>query len=356
MDRKQQRLEKIGLDPKITAKAVGLRYITHQQAGYKREKVKNGFIFKDWDGKKVVDKKLLERFKKLVIPPAYEQVWISPAENTHLQFTGIDAKGRKQYRYHPEWNKIRNEAKFYRLRRFAEALPAIRKQVEIDLNQKGLPFEKVLALVVKLIELTHIRIGNAEYSKLYGSFGLTTLRDKHVKFEGSEVNFIFKGKKGIQHNINLRSRKLATLVKRCKDIPGKELFQYYDDSGKRHSVESGDVNQYLKNITGEDFTAKDFRTWAGSVHALCSLKQMEIADKEKIIKKNIIQAIDEVARKLGNTRTVCKKYYIHPIVFHSYEKGTLYQYEVEESLDNGLLPEEKLLVKVLDTENMSVLS
>lgn len=356
MNNRQQRLEKIGLDPKITAKTVGLCYVNNQEAGFSRLRTKNGFVFKDGDGKKVVDKKLLERFRKLVIPPAYEQVWISPAENTHLQFTGIDAKGRKQYRYHPEWNKIRNEAKFYRLRKFAKALPAIRKQVEIDLNQKGLPYEKVLALVVKLIELTHIRIGNTEYSKLYGSFGLTTLQDKHVKFKGSEVNFIFKGKKGVQHHINLRSRKLTTLVKRCKDIPGKELFQYYDDSGKRHSVESGDVNQYLKNITGEDFTAKDFRTWAGSVHALCTLKQMEKADQEQICKKNIIQAIDEVARKLGNTRTVCKKYYIHPIVFYSYEKGTLYQYQIEESLDNGLLPEEKLLVKILDTENMSVLS
>jgi DNA topoisomerase-1 len=356
MNRKQQRLEKIGLDPKITAKAVGLRYVNNQQAGFSRLRTKAGFIFKDWDGKKVTDKNLLERFKKLVIPPAYEDVWISPSENTHLQFTGIDAKGRKQYRYHPQWNKIRNEAKFYRLRKFAEALPDIRKQVEIDLNRKGLPFEKVLALVVKLIELTHIRIGNAEYSKLYGSFGLTTLRDKHVKFKGNEVNFIFKGKKGVQHNINLQSRKLAALVKKCKDIPGKELFQYYDDEGKHYSVESGDVNQYLKSITGEDFTAKDFRTWAGSIHALCALKQMEKSDKEQISKKNIIQAIDEVAHKLGNTRTVCKKYYIHPIVLHSYEKGTLYEYDIEEDLEDSLLPEEKLLVKILDTENMSALS
>ncbi|WP_026903019.1 DNA topoisomerase IB [Pedobacter glucosidilyticus] len=356
MNKQQKILAKIGLDPKITAKAIGLRYINNQQAGYNRFKTKSGFLYKDEDGKKVTDKKLLERFKKLVIPPAYEHVWISPSENTHLQFTGIDAKGRKQYRYHPEWNKIRNEAKFYRLRKFAEALPHIRKQVETDLNRKGLPFEKVLALVVKLIELTHIRIGNAEYSKLYGSFGLTTLRDKHVKFTGNKVNFIFKGKKGVQHNINLQSRKLATLVKRCKDIPGKELFQYYDDEGKHYRVESGDVNQYLKSITGEDFTAKDFRTWAGSVHALCTLKQMEKADQEQICKKNIVQAIDEVARKLGNTRTVCKKYYIHPIVFHSYEKGTLYQYDIDEDLEDSLLPEEKLLVKILDSENMSVLS
>lgn len=352
MNRFQKKLEKIGSDVKVTAKAIGLRYIEDRKGGYYRVKEGETFSYYDADGKKVRDKELLERFKKLVIPPAYQDVWISPAENTHLQFTGFDQKGRKQYRYHPEWNRIRNHAKFYRLRRFAEVVPLIRKRTEEDLRKKGLPFEKVLALIVRLMELTNIRIGNESYSKLYGSFGLTTLKDKHVQLNSSEVKFAFKGKKGIYHEISLKSSRLAQLVRKCKEIPGKELFQYYDEDGNRRSVDSGDVNNYIKAITGEDFTAKDFRTWAGSVQALCSLKAMGMFEKEADCKKNIVKAIDEVAKKLGNTRTVCKKYYVHPTVISAYEGGRLQIYKVRKSSNSLFTDEEKLLIKILESEQL----
>lgn len=350
MNRLEAKLLKIGRDSKTTAKAVGLRYVEDRTKGYYRKKVGKGFSYVDHENQTVKDKELLERFKSLIIPPAYADVWISPYENSHLQFTGYDAKGRKQYRYHADWNSIRNQAKFYRMRNFANALPEIRKQVEKDLRRKGLPFEKVMALVVKLIELTHIRIGNESYSKLYGSFGLTTLKDRHVKFKGSIANFTFKGKKGIYHKIELRSKKLANLIKKCQDIPGKELFQYYDADGKHYSIGSGDVNNYLKEITGEDFTAKDFRTWAGSVHALCAFKKLEEIEPQKETKKNIVKVIDYVAKKLGNTRTVCKKYYIHPSVIASYEKGNLHKYSVSSSPKTLLTAVERLLLKLLDKE------
>lgn len=353
MNRLQKKLEKIGSDPKITAKAIGLRYTEDRNKGYYRKRNDKEFYYVDADEKLIEGEELLQRFKKLVVPPAYEEVWIAPHENNHLQFTGYDVKGRKQYRYHADWNKIRNQAKFYRLRRFAEALPGIRKKVDEDLNRKGLPFEKVLALVVKLIELTNIRIGNEAYSKLYGSFGLTTLKDKHVKFTGARVNFSFKGKKGVYHDIDLQSKRLANLVRRCQEIPGKELFQYYDDDGNHYRVESGDVNTYLKEITGEDFTAKDFRTWAGSVQALCALKEMGAFEKESDCKKNIVTAIDNVAKQLGNTRTVCKKYYVHPTVISAYENGSLHIYKSRKSSNQSLTDQEKLLVKILDEENMA---
>ncbi len=353
MTRLEQKLKKIGSDSKITAKAAGLRYIEDRTKGYYRKKYGEGFKYEDDQGTPVTDEELLERFKKLVIPPAYTDVWIAPFENNHLQFTGYDAKGRKQYRYHTAWNSIRNQAKFYRLRRFADTLPTIRKRVEKDLNRKGLPFEKVLALVVKLIEITHIRIGNESYSKLYGSFGLTTLKDRHVKLKGPDVKFAFKGKKGVYHEIELHSKKLANMVKKCRDIPGKELFQFYDEEGKHQSIDSGDVNHYLKEITGEDFTAKDFRTWAGSVHALCAFKELGEYEKQADGKKNIVKVIDDVAKKLGNTRSVCKKYYVHPSVISSYEKGKLHKYKLKSTTNTNLSTEEKLLVKLLEEETLA---
>ncbi|HEY0091848.1 MAG TPA: DNA topoisomerase IB, partial [Flavobacterium sp.] len=261
MNRLLAKLEKIGRDPKVTAKAVGLRYYANSAKGFYRVRTSDGFEYVDENGSPVTDEETLLRIKKLVIPPAWEDVWISPFEHGHLQVTGIDLKGRKQYRYHSDWNKIRNQSKFFRLRRFASALPKIRAQVDADLAKPDLPYEKVVALVVRLIELTNIRIGNDAYKKLYGSFGLTTLRDKHVQFDKSGIIFEFVGKKGVKHKIKLQSRKLAGLVKKCKDIPGHELFQYYDPSGVPHTIGSADVNTYLKKITEEDFTAKDFRSW-----------------------------------------------------------------------------------------------
>ena len=349
----KKRLEKIGNDPKVTAKAVGLRYSLNCSKGYYRKRKPNGFSYIDHDGNKITEKEVLERIKKLVIPPAWENVWISPYENGHLQVTGNDAKGRKQYRYHPEWTKIRNQSKFYRLRRFALALPSIREQVDKDLNRKGLPYEKVVALVIKLIELTNIRIGNDAYKKLYGSFGLTTLRDKHVKFEKSTVWFDFTGKKGIKHKIKLQSRRLANLVKKCRDIPGYELFQYYDDDGKHHSIGSGDVNAYLKEVTGEDFTAKDFRAWAGSLNALCAFHEIGEHTSITDCKKKIVNVLDSVAQKLGNTRTVCKKYYVHPTVIASYEKGSIWNYRPDSILAENLNAEEQALLNLLTSEDIA---
>lgn len=354
MSRLLTKLEKIGRDPKITAKAVGLRYSLKSDKGYYRKRKANGFSYTDESGKTVKDKEALERIKTLVIPPAWESVWISPFENGHLQVTGIDTKGRKQYRYHPNWNKIRNQSKFFRLRRFAEALPHIREQVDKDLARKGLPREKVIALVVKLIELTNIRIGNDAYKKLYGSFGLTTLRDKHVKFDGAIVEFDFVGKKGVKHKIKLQSRRMANLVKKCRDIPGQELFQYYDDAGNHHAIGSGDVNHYIKEISGEDFTAKDFRAWAGSLNALCAFHELGEFSSESDCKKKIVNVLDSVAQKLGNTRTVCRKYYVHPTVIASYEKGTIWNYNSEDHTNIGELnAKEKALLDLLSTEDIA---
>ena len=354
MNRLHSKLEKIGRDPKITAKAVGLRYSANVGKGYFRVRKKDTFVFVDENNKVVKDKDILLRIKSLVLPPAWENVWVSPYENGHLQATGIDTKGRKQYRYHSQWNKIRNQSKFYRLRRFAHALPLIREQVEKDLNRKGMPYEKVVALVVRLIEMTNIRIGNDAYKKLYGSFGLTTLSDDHVTIDSNKIFFEFVGKKGVHHKISLQSRKLANLVKKCRDIPGQDLFQYYDDNGNHHTIGSHDVNQYLKDITSEDFTAKDFRVWAGSVNALCAFHEVGEAQNQTDCKRKIVQVLDTVAAKLGNTRTVCRKYYVHPTVIAAYEKERISAYAVEQNIsDNKLNPEEEALVRLLESESIA---
>ena len=358
MNRMPEKLEKIGRDPKITAKAVGLRYVADSTPGYTRKKSGKGWSYYNPDGGLVKDKELANRFNKLVIPPAYTNVWISPHENSHLQFTGTDAAGRKQYRYHPDWNKIRNQSKYHRLQTFAAHLPAIRKQVDKDLNRPNLDHDKVVALVVRLMELTSIRVGNESYKKLYGSFGLTTLMDRHVKIEGSAINFDFKGKKGVYHKVALHSVKLARLVKQCRDIPGKELFQYYHADGQRCSLGSGDVNTYLKEITGEDFTAKDFRTWAGSVSALYAFKEVGEFETVTECRKKIVSVLDEVALNLGNTRTVCKKYYVHPTVIKSYEEGTIFKYitgldERKDLKAAELNTAEKALLEILENEKLA---
>jgi DNA topoisomerase-1 len=352
MNRLQSKLEKIGRDPKSTAKSVGLRYSVNISKGYYRHKNDDGFFYVDENGRKIRAKAIIERIQKLVLPPAWQDVWISPHENGHLQATGTDAKGRKQYRYHSQWNKIRNQSKFHRLHSFAKALPIIRKQVDADLERRGLPYEKVVALVVKLIEMTNIRIGNDAYKKLYGSFGLTTLQDKHVKFEKSKVWFEFVGKKGIKHKMSLQSKKLANLIKKCKDIPGQDLFQYYDDDGKHCCIGSTDVNNYLKNITGEDFTAKDFRAWAGSVNALECFRKLERPETQTEYRRKVVEVLDEVASNLGNTRAVCKKYYVHPTVLAAFEKGHISKYQPN-TRKHQLNPEEYALVELLENEKIA---
>jgi DNA topoisomerase-1 len=349
MTRLEAKLEKIASDGSVTAKTVGLRYCVNCDKGFYRIRNKTGFHYIDETNDKVQSKEILERISKLVIPPAWENVWISPYENGHLQATGIDAKGRKQYRYHANWSKIRNQSKFYRLQNFADTLPKIRKQVEKDLARNGLPYEKVVALVIKLIEITNIRIGNEAYKKLYGSFGITTMQDKHIKFVNSEMFFEFTGKKGIKHKIKLSSKKLANLVQKCKDIPGQDLFQYYDYLGNRKSIGSTDINNYLKKITNQDFTAKDFRVWAGSVNALNAFQQSKSPETASETKHKIIEVLDEVASKLGNTRTVCKKYYVHPNVIAAYEKGSIWNYSTKRNTDRFSSPEYSL-VKLLKKE------
>jgi DNA topoisomerase-1 len=345
-------IRKLIKDSVKTAEAVNLVYVSDTDAGINR--VKKGDKFEYLLGnKKVTDEEELIRIKSLVIPPAWENVWICAKENGHLQVTGIDVRGRKQYKYHPLWNSLRNHTKFYRLYAFGVALPDMRIKMEQHLALPGLPQEKVLAAVVSLMERTNIRIGNSEYEKIYGSYGLTTMKDKHVKVQGNQIKFSFKGKKGIYHDINLQSKRLARIVKQCQDIPGKELFQYVDEEGVRRDVDSGMVNEYIKSISGGDFTAKDFRTWAGTVQALLAFKDMGFSETQTETKRNIVAALDIVSKLLGNTRTVCKKYYVHPIILSLYESKTLEKYTEQldelEVNDNksDLTKEEKILMNIL---------
>ncbi|MES2544173.1 MAG: DNA topoisomerase IB [Bacteroidota bacterium] len=352
MDRLHSKLQKIENNPLITAKVAGLRYYCNCTKGYFRKKNKNSFIYYNENDELLRNPEILERIKKLVIPPAWENVWISPYDNGHLQATGIDTKGRKQYRYHQNWNKIRNQSKFFRLRGFGSALPLIRKQVEKDLLKKDLCYEKVIALVIKLIDMTNIRIGNDAYKKLYGSFGITTFQDKHVKFKDSTIQFEFIGKKGIKHKISLQSKKLATLVKKCKDIPGQDLFQYYDASGNTHCIGSADINNYLKNISNQEYTAKDFRAWSGTINALSEFQEATVPESQTETKQKIIEVLDKVAHKLGNTRTVCKKYYVHPTVIAAYEKGTVWNYKTKKS-NVFFNAQEYSLIKLLEKEKIA---
>jgi DNA topoisomerase-1 len=343
---------KLDKDYSEAAKMADLLYVSDRDPGITRQKKGAGFAYTDGD-KPVTDENTLQRIKKLVIPPAWTNVWICRKAAGHIQATGFDAKGRKQYRYHPDWQVLRNETKFHRLYEFGKVLPSIRLRVEEDLGKKELSEDRVLATVVSVMERTFIRVGNDDYEKLYGSYGLTTLKDKHVKVDGSTVQFSFKGKKGIYHNITLRNRKLARLVQMCRDIPGKELFQYFDEKGERHSVDSGMVNRYIKEASGGDFTAKDFRTWAGTLHILQTFRALDYPSSESDCKKNILAALDEVSHKLGNTRTVCKKYYVHPGIIRLYEEQSLDKYLKEldaiEKNDHltGLTSEERVLMKIL---------
>lgn len=307
------------------AKVVRLVYVHDSMPGIVRIRKGKGFAYLDAMQKRI-GKEHIQRIKKLAIPPAWTRVWICPLENGHIQATGYDVRLRKQYRYHTVWNAARNETKFHRLYEFGKILPAIRLRVERDLARKDLCREKVLAAVISLMERTYIRIGNEDYEKLYGSYGITTLKDKHVAIEGNALRFSFVGKKKVAHNITLRNKRLANVIKQCRDIPGQELFQYYDSQGDRHGIDSGMVNDYIRQAAGADFTAKDFRTWAGSLNLLRSLKSLGEAVTNTARKKNVLLALDEVSRKLGNTRTVCRKYYVHPDLIGLYENNLLDKY------------------------------
>ncbi|GGH64704.1 DNA topoisomerase-1 [Filimonas zeae] len=338
------------------ASVVKLVYVNDNLPGIVRVKKGKNFSYLYRD-KPLTDEMQLERIRKLAIPPAWENVWICALPNGHIQATGKDTRNRKQYRYHALWQVVRNETKFHHMYEFGKALPALRLQVERDMALPGLSEAKVLATVVSLMERTFIRVGNSEYEKLNGSYGLTTLKDKHVQIHGSEMKFAFTGKKGIDHEITLKNRRLAKAVQQCRDIPGKELFQYYDAEGNRHPVDSGMVNRYIQAATGQDFTAKDFRTWAGSLLALHTLCAAGEALTETEGKRAVNTMLDEVSKKLGNTRTVCKKYYVHPGLIQLYQDKKLQRYlkeldDLEEPDETaGLTGEEEVLMKVLKAIN-----
>jgi DNA topoisomerase I len=341
------------VDPPAAAEQAGLVYVSDEEPGIRRRRAGKGFTFRNPDGSPVRDVATLQRIRSLAIPPAYTDVWICPDLDGHLQATGRDACGRKQYRYHPRWREVRDGTKFNRMIEFGRALPIIRDRVAHDMARRGLPREKVLATIVNLLENTLIRIGNTSYSRDNDSYGLTTLQDEHVEIGNGGLRFEFKGKSGKTWRLKLRDRRVARIVKSCQDLPGQHLFQYLDDDGERHGVTSQDVNDYLREITGRDFTAKDFRTWAGTVLAAMALQEFEAFDTKAAAKRNLKSAIDRVAARLGNTPTICRKCYVHPDVLDCYLEGHLVEQirvEAEKDLSDGLddlKPEEAAVLAFL---------
>jgi DNA topoisomerase-1 len=336
-----------------SARQAGLRYVSDNMPGITREKSGHGFRYRYPIGAIVREPEVLNRIKSLAIPPAWTDVWICPDPAGHLQATGRDAKKRKQHRYHARWREVRDETKYGRMITFAKALRKIRKKVMRDLSLAGLSRNKVLAAVVRLLEVSLIRVGNEEYARDNESFGLTTMRDRHVDVNGSTVQFHFRGKAGKWHTVDIRDRRLAKIVKSCQDLPGQELFQYVDEKGNHQDVKSTDVNDYLREISGQDFTAKDFRTWAGTVLGAMALREFEQFDSKTQAKKNIVQAIENVAERLGNTPAVCRKCYVHPDIIDAYLDGTLVRtlkQRAEEQLTSSLHslnPEEAAVLGLL---------
>lgn len=332
-------------NPLESAAEAGLRYVSDERPGIRRRRSGKGFRYLRPDGTSVQDETTLRRIKSLVIPPAWTDVWITTDPRGHIQATGRDAKGRKQYRYHPRWRTVRDETKYERMVAFGAALPTIRARVDADLARPGLPREKVLATVVRLLEATLIRVGNGEYARENRSYGLTTLRNRHVDVNGAELRFEFRGKSGKQHRVSVRDRRLAGVMRRLQELPGQEVFQYVDEDGARHTVDSDDVNAYLREIAGLDFSAKDFRTWAGTVLCAVSLRQLEACTSESEAKRNVAQVITSVSRQLGNTPAVCRSCYVHPAVieeyFASYDREPLMQalgQRLAETAKNGDAP------------------
>lgn len=343
------------VDPRDAAESAGLVYVSDEEPGIRRRKSGKGFTYAGPDGRKITDAETLGRIRSLAIPPAYTDVWISVDPAGHIQATGRDAKGRKQYRYHPTFREVRDGVKFEHVMAFAHCLPQIRETVSRHMSLKGLPREKVLATTVHLLETTLIRVGNDDYAKQNQSYGLTTLRDKHVEVEGSELRFQFKGKSGKTWRLDVKDRRIAKIVKACQDLPGQELLQYVDAQGDTRDVTSSDVNAYLREITGRDITAKDFRTWAGTVLAALALREFEAFDSDAKAKKNVRAAIERVSARLGNTPTVCRKCYVHPEILNTYLSGSMLL-EVKEEVDAelrdglvGLKPEEAAVLGLLRT-------
>ncbi len=326
-------------EPATVAREAGLRYVSDDSPGIRRVRRGRSFGYVDPDGRAIRDRETLARIKALAIPPAWTDVWICPRADGHIQATGRDDRGRKQYRYHARWRSVRDEAKYGRTLAFGRALSRIRRATERDLKLPGLPRRKVLAAVVRLLETTLIRIGNDEYARQNHSFGLTTMRDRHAEVRGSTVEFRFRGKSGIRHAISIEDRGLAQVIRRCQELPGQELLQYVDEEGQVHDIGSEDVNEYLRAITGEPFTAKDFRTWAGTLLAARALREAPPATKKAEARRQVVAAIESVSRQLGNTPAVCRKCYVHPGVITAYLEDALF----EVASDDVTAEEEALL-------------
>ena len=339
-------------DPRAVARDAGLRYTTDTRPGITRRRSGKGFTYRDADGATVRDPEVIGRIRAMAIPPAWTDVWICPWPTGHLQASGRDARGRKQYRYHAAWHRRRGTDKFDRMLDFAEALPKIRRRCDADLATRGLSRDKVLAAVVRLLELTLIRVGNDEYARLNRSFGLTTLRDRHARIEGSAVRFRFRGKSGRQHEVGLRDRRLAGVVRRCQELPGQELFQFVDEAGEVRDIASDDVNDYIRAAAGGDFTAKDFRTWAGTVLAYRTLRALQPGSGGRAAQKNVVEAIRQTADQLGNTPAVARGSYVHPAVLEAYLAGSIRGALVEaaeeqETPPTGATPAEEKQVRAL---------
>jgi DNA topoisomerase-1 len=330
----------IPVDPEATAEEAGLRYVNDAMPGIRRRRAGRGFTYAGTDGRRLTDRRVLARIRALAIPPAWTDVWICPIARGHLQATGRDARGRKQYRYHARWREVRDEAKYGRMVAFGQALPRIRRRVEADLALPGLPRERVLAAVVRLLEKTAVRVGNEEYARENRSFGLTTLRNRHAEVGTSRIRFRFRGKGGKETEVELNDRRLARIVARCQELPGQALFTYLDEDGEPRTVDSADVNEYLREISGEEFTAKDFRTWAGTVLAAWALAELREFDSEAQARRNVVRAVEAVAERLGNTPAVSRASYVHPTVIDAYLEGDVVrearvkaERELSESLD-----------------------
>ena len=342
------------IDPRDAAETAGLTYVDDSEPGITRRKAGSGWSFRAPDGTRITDKATIARIRKLAVPPAYTDVWICPRPDGHIQATGRDAKGRKQYRYHAAFREVRDSAKYEHVTAFAATLPHIRATVKRHMALHGLPRERVLATIVSLLETTLIRVGNTDYAKQNKSYGLTTLRNPHVKVNGNELRFEFKGKSKKVWKLRVHDRRVARIVRACQDLPGQRLFQYVGDDGARRSVSSQDVNQYLREITARDITAKDFRTWAGTVLAALALNEFGAIDSDAQAKKNVRAAIERVAARLGNTATICRKCYVHPEIVNSYMSGDLLL-EIKERVDSALSedlpflkPEEAAVLALLD--------
>ena len=340
------------IDPEASAEAAGLRYLNDSVPGIRRRRAGKVFSYIGLDGKRLADKRVLARIRSLAIPPAWADVWICPIARGHLQATGRDARGRKQYRYHPRWHAVRDEVKYERTIAFGRALPRIRRRVEEHLSLPGLPRERVLAAVVRLLEKTGVRVGNEEYARENRSFGLTTLRSRHADVGSSRIRFRFRGKGGKEHDVELSDRRLARIVARCQELPGQALFTYLDENGEARTVDSADVNEYLREISGEEFTAKDFRTWSGTVLAAWALAELTEFDSEAQAKKNVVRAVEAVAERLGNTPAVSRRSYVHPTVIDAYLDGDVVRgarEKAEEELSATLdeLPPEEAAVLAL---------